>query len=54
MEGVTENIKYRHAVHCYWADEEYGRRMTAGLGLDMEKVKELAAGNHKTLVQATI
>ena len=21
MEGVTENIKYRHAVHCYWADK---------------------------------
>ena len=54
IEPVTENIKYRHAVHCYWADEEYGRRMTEALGLDMEKVRELAAGNQQSLIQATI
>lgn len=23
--SVTKNIKYRHAVHCALADEEYGR-----------------------------
>jgi catalase len=51
---VTENIKYRHAVHCYWADEDYGKRMTEALGLDMAKVTELAKGDHKTLVAATL
>ena len=32
MAPVTENIKYRHAVHCLLADEEYGKRMTKALG----------------------
>ena len=54
IEPVTDNIKYRHAVHCFWADEEYGRRMTEALGLDMERVRELAKGDHKALVKATI
>ena len=22
---VTDNIKYRHAAHCYLADQEYGK-----------------------------
>lgn len=51
---VTENIKYRHAVHCYWADKEYGERMTAALGLDINKVIELAKGNHSELIKATL
>ena len=54
MEGVHDNIKYRHAVHCYWADKEYGERMTAGLKLDLERVKELAKGDHKSLVKETL
>ncbi len=40
---VTDNIKYRHAAHCYLADEEYGRRIAEALGLGLEKVEELAA-----------
>ncbi len=51
---ATQNIKYRHAVHCYWADEEYGRRMTEALNLSMEKIKQLAKGNHKQLIEATL
>ena len=54
IEPVTENIKYRHAVHCYWADPEYGERITAAMGLDLNKVKELAKGNHKSLIEATL
>ena len=50
---VTDNVKYRHAVHCYWADKAYGERMTAALGLDMKKVKELAEGDQKSLIAAT-
>lgn len=50
----TENIKYRHAVHCVWADPEYGERMTQALGLDPLRVAELAKGDHASLVAATI
>ena len=50
----SETIKYRHAVHCCWADAEYGDRMTAALGLDEQTVKELAKGDHNTLIAATL
>ncbi|MDR0671276.1 MAG: catalase [Oscillospiraceae bacterium] len=51
---VTENVKYRHAVHCYLADTEYGARITAALGLSLERVKDLAKLDHKGLVAATL
>lgn len=51
---VTENIKYRHAVHCYLADVEYGERMTEALDLCLDRVKELAKLDHNGLVQATL
>lgn len=40
---VTENIKYRHAAHCYLADKDYGMGLAKALNLDMKKVEELAA-----------
>ncbi|MEG0369026.1 MAG: catalase-related domain-containing protein, partial [Hungatella sp.] len=52
--SVTDNIKYRHAVHCYWADPEYGTRMTAAMGLDPVKMMDLAKGDHKSLIAATL
>ena len=39
---VTNNVKYRHAAHCYLADEEYGSRLTEALHLDLTWVKHLA------------
>ncbi|GHU75967.1 catalase [Clostridia bacterium] len=51
---VTENIKYRHAVHCFLADPEYGERMTKALGLNFAKVMELSKLSHDQLNQATI
>ena len=51
---VTDNVKYRHAVHCYLADEDYGRRITEAMGLDFGKVKELSALSHSELVKATL
>lgn len=39
---VTENIKYRHAAHCYLADKEYGERIAKAAELDMSKVIEIA------------
>ena len=53
MAPVTENIKYRHAAHCYLADEEYGTRFAKGAGLDLEKVKALAKLDHAELLRAT-
>jgi len=50
---VTENIKYRHAVHCLLADEDYGRRITAALGLDLGRVRELAKLDNNGLIAAT-
>lgn len=51
---VTENIQYRHAVHCYLADTAYGERMTEALGLCLDRVKELSALSHDGLIQATL
>lgn len=53
IQPVTENIKYRHAVHCYLADKEYGERITAAMGLDLNKVLELAKLDHSGLAAAT-
>ncbi len=50
----SETIKYRHAVHCYWADPDYGERITKALLLDLDIVKELAEGDHKALIAATM
>jgi catalase len=54
MASVTENIKYRHAVHCYLADPEYGERFTEAAGLCMDKVKELSKLDNNGLIQATL
>ncbi len=51
---VTDNVKYRHAVHCQKADPEYGRRMTEALGLNYDKVIELAKLDHAGLETATM
>ncbi|MDR1800792.1 MAG: catalase [Lachnospiraceae bacterium] len=50
---VTENVKYRHAVHCYLADTDYGERITKALGLDLEKVIELSKLDNSGLIKAT-
>ena len=51
---VTLNIKYRHAVHCFWADEDYGVRMAAALELPLNKVKELTYLPHAELIKRTL
>ncbi|MDD4564082.1 MAG: catalase [Eubacteriales bacterium] len=51
---VTDNIKYRHAVHCLLADPEYGERITEAMGLDFNKVKELSKLDNAGLIQATL
>ena len=54
MASVTENIKYRHAVHCYLADPEYGERFAKAAGLNIDRVKELSKLDHNGLTQATL
>ena len=52
IEPVTKNIKYRHAAHCYLADQEYGMRFSEAANLDFEKVKTLAQLTNNELNQA--
>lgn len=54
ISSVTENIKYRHAAHCYLADKEYGERIVAAMGLDAKKAIELSKLSHAELVNATL
>lgn len=53
MMGVTDNVKYRHAAHCYMADEDYGMRLCKEMGLDAAKAKELSKLSHAELMEAT-
>ena len=53
MNGVTENIRLRHAAHCYKADPEYGDRLADALGVDVARVHELAAMTHEERMAAT-
>lgn len=50
---VTENIKLRHAAHCYKADPEYGTRLAEALGLSIEEVARLAEMTHEERMAAT-
>jgi catalase len=51
---ATDNIKYRHAVHCYWADPEYGERVCDAMGLQRVKMMELTKLDQQGLVAATL
>ena len=50
---VTDNIKYRHAAHCYLADKEYGERIANALGLALDKVVSLSKLDREKRLQAT-
>jgi catalase len=54
MKPVTVNIKYRHAAHCYLADEDYGKRLATAMELDFDEVMRLAAMNEKERLEATV
>jgi catalase len=51
---VTENVKYRHAAHCYLADEGYGTALAEALDLNLNKVKELSALSLADRLAATV
>lgn len=50
---VTENIKYRHAAHCYLADHEYGKRLSKAMGIDVKRVESLSKLTNSELNEAT-
>jgi catalase len=49
MMGVSKKVKYRHAVHCYKADVDYGEKLAKALELDMAIVVRLAKLTNKEL-----
>lgn len=53
MKGAQERIQYRQTALFYKAAVEYGTRVAEGLGLDLEKVKALAAMSQEERVKAT-
>jgi catalase len=53
MDGVRENIRYRHATHCYLADHDYGERIAKGLHLGLKKVQEYAKLSNNELNKVT-
>ncbi|HUM84837.1 MAG TPA: catalase [Lachnospiraceae bacterium] len=54
IKPCTKNIKYRHAVHCFKADPEYGERISGAMEVDFDKVKELAKLTNNELNAATM
>jgi catalase len=54
IKPVTENIKYRHAAHCYLADKEYGTRLAEAMHIDINEVKRLASMNETERLAATV
>ncbi|MGI6004658.1 MAG: catalase [Christensenellales bacterium] len=50
---VTDNVKYRHAAHCYLADKDYGRRLAGALELNMDEVVRLSELTHEERMQTT-
>jgi catalase len=54
MMTVTDNIKYRHAAHCYLADKDYGARLAKAMGIDITEVERLAAMSETERLAATV
>lgn len=53
MNGVTDLVKYRHAAHCFLADEDYGMRICKTMKLDAGKAKEYSKLSHEELMKVT-
>ncbi|WP_269316555.1 catalase-related domain-containing protein [Methanobrevibacter arboriphilus] len=51
--NAQERIRYRQCALFYKADPEYGTRVAEGVGLDINKVKELSEMTQEERVEAT-
>lgn len=54
MQGVRENLLYRMCALFYKADEDYGTRVAQGVGIDVARVKELAAMTQEDRIKVTL
>lgn len=53
ISSVSTNVKYRHTVHCYLADWQYGFDMAKALNLNFEKIKQLSKLSNDELNRVT-
>lgn len=53
IKNAQQRIQYRQTAIFYKAHPEYGTRVAEGLGLDVQKVKDLAAMSQEERVKAT-
>lgn len=53
IKNAQQRIQYRQTALFYKSHPEYGTRVAEGLGLDVNKVKELASMNQQDRVKAT-
>jgi catalase len=53
MSGAEERIQYRQTALFYKAESEYGTRVANGLGLNLDKVKELSQMSLEERAEAT-
>jgi len=51
--NAQKQIQLRQTAILYKADEEYGRRVAEGLGLDVKEVKKLAEMSQEERAEAT-
>lgn len=54
MTGVSENIRLRHAAHCYLADKDYGTRLAKALGIALDEIVKLSQLTHDERMKATL
>jgi catalase len=53
MGGVYQNVRERHAAHCYLADPQYGTDLAKALSVDLDKVISLSKLSHDERMKAT-
>jgi catalase len=53
MDGVTENIRLRHAAHCYLADKAYGTQLAKALKVSLPEVVRLSKLSHDARMRET-
>jgi catalase len=51
--GAQKRIQLRQTALFFKADQDYGRRVAAGLGLELAEVERLAPMSHEERAKAT-
>jgi len=54
IKNAEQHVQYRQCAVFYKADEDYGTRVAHGLGLDIERVKQLASMSQDERAKATV